>query len=708
MRGQRAVLGYGTLGYGPRIAGCCALVALAACGGLDAPDPTLPQAGKADGVLDRYELDLAALQRGVEEQVADDHMTWPPLASDDWRDLFVTRVAIAPDKTLTARSHLFGGDRWVPHADQGLLTTTQQGVRFADGQVSTAIAGDEALAAALCTHGEGDLGISLKHEGPEFPILDPRAADKEAFKLFDTHIQIWTCVRDAAGKLRVFTLNNPTNYAKSSQALDGSGFSQPKIYGAFGTRAYGNIFLRFNYDRLAQSSGMTVAREGGAELPLWRAFQDNIRTMAVLFNSISWFPVDYNGNDPLAAHSPARVREHVAMAIHALIGTPGARDWWLGDKSHYIYCAELAYLSAAAGLLVPLNEAHVVGLHAPDGFPTITAADFAKFTAELAKHNAHVGTRGPLSQAQLAATYIGAKNRTNTGIDPNAPGGRFKDFVPGAISRVPLALAPAALQSFAAYTDRAAECAAPANQDRPDCLAFTPLTVADMVRHFIGIFIPRHETDALPAPQRAATQAMYGQIQAQMLYGMKDALYESMSLPAGHPGRTAISDVIDGLTGCAQPVDGACGPSVITRTYPGYAEFIAALEQDPFYLAAQQIASAGDKSSSFFTPPSLFHLAALKRSGGLLGMDYVTHGMHFSLVQPTGGVTPSQPPAGPGTSAIPYTGDSCYDLTDRGKQDHSMHGCVDVSSAAFATSACAGHTVTGYCPGAANIQCCVR
>ena len=208
------------------------------CGGDPADYETAPGAwGKADGVTDRWELDLAGLQAGVDEQVGKDRMTWPALTGGDWKDLFRSTLALGPGMSVVSPSHLFGNDTWVPYADQGLMTTTQEGVRFADGSVSTAIKGDMELVTALCKHGEGDIGIALKHVSPQYRLLDPTSIDKEAMKLHDTHIQLWACVKDGNGTLRAITLNNPTNYAKNSQAYDGSGFSQNKVYGAFGTRA---------------------------------------------------------------------------------------------------------------------------------------------------------------------------------------------------------------------------------------------------------------------------------------------------------------------------------------------------------------------------------------------------------------------------------------------------------------------------------------
>lgn len=680
----------------------CVLFAfgITGCGGNPQEEQGWPgwAGGKADSVTDRWELDLAGLQAGVDEKVGKDQMTWPKLQSNDWQDLFRSRLVLSPTTSVDSPSHLFGNDTWVPYADQGLMTTTLEGVQLADGTVTTAVKGDDELVTALCKHGEGDIGISLKHVSPQYRALDPTTIDKEAMKLHDTHIQLWTCVKDQAGTLRAITLNNPTNYAKNSQAYDGSGFSQEKVYGAFGTRAYGMIFLRASYEGLGTEKDATLTAADGQEIALWRAFHENLRTMAVLFNSISWFPVDYNGNDPLAAYSPATVRQHVAMMVHAVIGTPGARDWWTGDVTHYIYCAELAHLAASAALLVPLNKDHVVGLKAPDGFATITDAHWQTFVAEISKHNQVAQQGGALTSQQIKATYIGKKNRLNTGQDSTP----FANFRPGAISRIKLALSPDALEPFASYTDRATDCADPAVQDEPDCLAFIPLTMADMVQNFLAIYVPRYLAYEESDPTKAAQlETTYADVQAQLLVGMKPALYQAMSLTGSSPqevaGRDAISAVIDAL---------AAPGGVIRSSYPSYAAFQQALAVSPAMIQARAIAAGGPKPSVYFSPPSLFHLAALNRNNGFLGLDYISHGIHFSLVKPKTGTVPTPPTPDPGTS-IPYVGMACKDLSAEGLMDYSAYQCVDTSAPTFAASACANKTVKGYGLGANHIRCCV-
>lgn len=53
----------------------------------------------------------------------------------------------------------------------------------------------------------------------------------------------------------------------------------------------------------------------------------------------------------------------------------------------------------------------------------------------------------------------------------------------------------------------------------------------------------------------------------------------------------------------------------------------------PLLDQARQITGPRGDGNGLFTPPSLFHVVAQgKQPGGLLGLEYVGHGVHFSLV----------------------------------------------------------------------------
>lgn len=104
-------------------------------------------------------------------------------------------------------------------------------------------------------------------------------------------------------------------------------------------------------------------------------------------------------------------------------------------------------------------------------------------------------------------------------------------------------------------------------------------------------------------------------------------------------------------------------------------------------------------------------ITALRDSGySFVGLDdeAVFPQLNAQIVPPDE-PAPGDPPAvepDPGPDPEPAV-QHCRDRSAEGLADYSAHVCVDVAAAAFAGSPCDGHTVTGYCPGPANIRCCV-
>src|SRR5262249_25570046 len=146
------------------------------------------------------------------------------------------------------------------------------------------------------------------------------------------------------------TVNNPQTYEQ----------------GKFGDEQYAMVFLRPVYP-----SYLSAAQK--------KAFETNVRTMLLGFNAVTNFPGDYNGGDPLGGRDPDHVREYVKEMVLALNGDATARDWFT-KKENQVYCAELAFLSFSAGLLVPLNDATMV--------PLVGADQWKKFQDIIAKHDA--------------------------------------------------------------------------------------------------------------------------------------------------------------------------------------------------------------------------------------------------------------------------------------------------------------------------------
>jgi hypothetical protein len=213
--------------------------------------------------------------------------------------------------------------------------------------------------------------------------------------------------------------------------------------------------------------------------------------MVAGFNAVSNFPGDYNGGDPLAAHSPEHVVEHVTMMVRAIAGDADALAWFT-EEAHMIYCAELAHVSFSAGLIVPLNATTIV--------PLVGQQTWDAFLEQVRLHNT----------GQPSAF-------TQTNDNPYA-------------RLVTLALAPEDLGPAASY--------APADRaDDADRLAFEPMTMADIVEQFMRAHLPREVLGEQLAP-----------IQGAVLQQMKPGLLESMGmdrLPATDPRRQAVDQLFD-------------------------------------------------------------------------------------------------------------------------------------------------------------------
>lgn len=317
-----------------------------------------------------------------------------------------------------------------------------------------------------------------------------------------------------------------------------------------------------------------------------QAFNDNIRSMMLAFNAVSEFPPGYNGGDPLAAYSTEKLLEHSKNMMLAIAGSDAERTAaraWFKDPAHQIYCAELAHVSSSAGLHLPLNAKTFVPLVGEDAWK-----EFARLAKE---HNSGRPTPFTELNANSFAKHV-VLTLADESLDPA------------------WSYAPEAIRS--------------AEQQK---LAFRPMTMADIVEEFIRTHIPREQLGENLAP-----------LQAGLLGKMKPGLLAAMAmdqLPATDPRRVAVEKVFEGIV------------KVVGTSYADYPAFRAALA--PHLAAANQITGprpGSDPGKAFFTPPSLLHVVTQgKHLGGLLGLRYVGHGLHFSLVRPRA-ATPPPPPAG--------------------------------------------------------------
>lgn len=358
------------------------------------------------------------------------------------------------DKTIPAATHLFGKTvNVIPYSNDD-NNRTATGGRLTRGD---AIIGQ--------VYKPGELGIAVKHHRSEFPVLDLNTASpgalKEHFKLQDTHIEIVVGVK-RDGWNGAITINNPQSYED----------------GHFGDKKYAMVFLKPVYPSYLQNAQK-------------KAFEANVRTMLLAFNAVTNFPGDYNGGDPLGARNPERVREYVKKMVLAINGNSEAQAWFK-EAANQVYCAELAFLSFSAGLIVPLNDAHMI--------PLVGAEEWTKFQDAIAKHNAGEATNF-------------------TALNTNERVSLVKD----------LTAAPADLKPAPSY--------GPASE--AEKLALQPMTASDILEEFLRTHLPREKFGESLAPAQAG-----------LLAAMKPGLLEQMrmnELPAADPRRVAIDQLYDGI-----------------------------------------------------------------------------------------------------------------------------------------------------------------
>ena len=481
--------------------------------------------GKCDGTEMVFESEYVANLEKLSQIFPNDKAPLSTIA-----DAFSVVVDLGQNK-IKAPTHLFGADvQVIPYGDEDNVT---------DAVGNPVARFDSEIAKAYTP---GIVGIGVKHHRPEFryfSVADASADMKEHFKLQDTHIELVVGVQ-REGAPGAITINNPQTYQD----------------GLFGGKTYPMMFLQATFPEYVK------AQE--------RAFNDNILNWLMVFGAVSEFPGDYNGGDPLAAYNSEKVLEHAINGIKAITGDTEAHEWFQKDEN-MIYCAELAYISHNAGILVPLTKAFMA--------PHVGEEVWAAYTAEVDKHNA---------------------GQPNAFMTMNS-----NDM----IKYVRTTATPEDLQPLWTY--------APADQqtDAKSRLAFAPMTASHIVEHFMRLTFPREELGEGMAA-----------VQGGMLAKMKDGLLEQMGmdgLPAEHPARAAASGLYDKIV------------ETVSVQYEDYTAFRKAIQ--PLLDQAGQLTGPrpGDNGKGYYVPPSLYHIIAQgKHPGGLLGVGYVGHGVHWSASQP--------------------------------------------------------------------------
>ncbi len=509
------------------------ILALSACGtgteGTEQTSPTVesttlrpvvtPCEGKCDGPgqvwTSPYKADIDKL-----------NALWPdtyPMKSVE--DAFMVRMELG-DVAFDAPTHLYGGPlNVIPY-------NNKDNVEDASGVLWER--GDAAIAQAF---GPGTIGFMIKHHRPSHRVLNPESlsADlKEQAKLQITHLGIVVGV-ERDGGVGAITLNNPQSYES----------------GKFGTPDYPMIFVKPTWPEYLDPNQA-------------QAFNDNTLLMMAGFNAVSNFPGDYNGGDPLGAHTVERLKQYTEQMVRAIAGDEEALEFFK-DPATELYCAELGFVGMSAGLHFPLNAETMV--------PLVGQEVWDAFLAEVSLHNE-------------------GKESAFTSLNSNDQ-----------VQHIRFHLPPEDLKAMHSYSPEASELA--------DKLAFKPMTMADIVQHFLRTHVPREFLGEQIAP-----------VQGKLLEAMKPGLLEAMAmdaLPEEDPRRMALDQFFAALVG------------VVSTSYGSYDEFQQNLA--PLMAQARQMTGPRDMSGTgYFVPPSLYHVVTQgKHKGGLIGLSYVGHGLHTSV-----------------------------------------------------------------------------
>lgn len=453
--------------------------------------------------------------------------TWPsgpPIESLE--DAFRLRLFL-DDQVLVLDTHLFRGPLVIVpyHDEDDIVDAAGEPIERGDQELSRLFP-------------PGEIGFAVRHRRPRHRTLSLSQGEtqiKEEIKMRDGHVEIVVGVmRD--GKPGVVTLNSPQTYER----------------GRFGGASYPMIFLRPIWPEALSASSKI-------------AFRDNVRTMMAGFAAVADFPLNYIGGDPVGARDADAVRQHTAMMLRAIAGDEQAKDWFRNDQTR-LYCSELAFLAASAGLLVPLNANHTVPLVGEEVWQKV-------------RHEIEVQQAG------------GDSNFSKLSRNPLS-------------HLVDLTEAPAELEPVAAYL--------PGN-DNEERLAWKPMTMADLVERFLALYLPRSELGEELAP-----------LQGKLLAATRKGVLETLGmhrLPEDDPQLIQVLDLFDRIV------------EIVSVPHQDYETFRQHLE--PLLEQAREVSGPSPlPGAGLFVPPSLLHLVARGDwTGGLLGLEYVGHGLHFSLVR---------------------------------------------------------------------------
>jgi hypothetical protein len=342
----------------------------------------------------------------------------------------------------------------------------------------------------------------------------------DVLKFNITHVRNYIGVQDARHKAGVVATDSPRSYAIAHSA----GHANNKDY----------PFLLWRVRFLGDVSHAEQ-----------RAYINNIRSWSMLFNKVTKFPLNYNGDDNLMTHNMDKVVEFGSHVLLSLAGSRSALNK-LHSKSEQVYCSESGmHLALNLGLNIPLNKAGI-------------EHNFSHVTWEKVK-------------AMLGEGKSFWKNNKHPDYYGSGQDGYVKNS--GQNRQVVMEQAPNWLQPL---KDKLSD-----RKLTGGGLAFRPWNTADMIEYFIHTAVPRkgRETWAV------------ANTQADLLTWSKPKIFESMGFSHSNPAPRKLVMLFDTLV------------TKLRTNYPSYHHFREAIA--PELAMANQIVAPKAMGEGAFVPPHM-------------------------------------------------------------------------------------------------------
>jgi hypothetical protein len=371
--------------------------------------------------------------------------------------------------------------------------------------------------------GEWYLGTSHHNPGHRHitrQVMQDSDTGLDLLKFNITHVRNYIGVQDARGKAGVVAIDSPRSYATAN----GAGYANNKDY----------PFLLW---RVRFLDDVSHAEQ--------RAYINNIRSWSMLFNKVTKFPPDYNGNDNLMTHNMDKVVEFGSHVLNALTGNRSDLNK-LHSKSEQVYCSESGmHLALNLGLNIPLNKANI-------------EVNFSKTTWSSVKVMLNEG-----------------KNFWKNGRHQDYYGSGSDGYVQYSKQnrQVLMEQAPDWLQPL---KDKLMHRKLTAGG-----LAFRPWNTADMIEYFIHTAVPRKGRETWDVANT----------QAELLTWAKPGIFQSMGFSHSNPPPRELVMLFDILI------------SKIRTNYSSYQAFREAIA--PELLAANQIVAPKAMGEGAFIPPHM-------------------------------------------------------------------------------------------------------